>query len=221
MNSKLKSIEVNGTQILIRLNTSKDSSPTSNKVIFNNKVLTILNKCTSVTAILTESKALQEEVSNIQAELSCLCPTKNNRAYKKCKLKLKRAVKAQKSLGNAAQAILASAQEDASLNKQSYRYKARFVINGENISYIKGYELLQKVGFYNRINNPLGVVRDHRFSIKSGMDLNIPPEYLGNISNCEFLLFKDNLVKSSSNSISLEEFCELSGYLIAKASKHG
>lgn len=96
--------------------------------------------------------------------------------------------------------------------KQRYRYLARFKINAQNVSSIKGYELLQKVGYYNKFSNPNGVVKDHRFSIKSGISMRIPPEFLGNLNNCEFILYKDNLIKSSDNSLSFENFCYLTGY---------
>ena len=83
----------------------------------------------------------------------------------------------------------------------------------DNIEYVKGYDLLQRIGFYNKNTNPNGVVRDHRFSIKSGIIANIPPEFLGNINNCEFLPHKNNLIKSDKNSISLEEFCRITKYI--------
>lgn len=96
--------------------------------------------------------------------------------------------------------------------KQRYRYLARFKITAQNVASIRGYELLQKVGYYNAITNSNGVVKDHRFSIKSGISMKIPPEFLGNLNNCEFILYKDNLLKSSDNSLSLENFCALTGY---------
>tara|TARA_Y100001951_G_C11288487_1_gene270412 strand:+ start:533 stop:1171 length:639 start_codon:yes stop_codon:yes gene_type:complete len=108
--------------------------------------------------------------------------------------------------------ILEGLKQEEDINPSSYRYKARFDINIADLPYIKGYDKLKKLGFYNRKNNPNGVVKDHRFSIKSGIVLEIPPEYLGNLSNCEFLTEKENLVKSSNNSISFEEFCDLTGF---------
>jgi len=209
--SKLKTIDVNGTKTKILLNNSKDNGPTGNKAIFNNKLFGILNKCNTLENIIVESKKLQKEINELRKTLKSL--QKESRAHYKASLNLKRFTKIQKSIGNIAQALLASVIEDETLDKKSYRYKARFIITIDNISYIKGYELLQKVGFYSRQYNPLGVVRDHRFSIKAGIDLNIPPEYLGNINNCEFLYSKDNLVKSSNNSISFQEFCSITGYI--------
>lgn len=100
--------------------------------------------------------------------------------------------------------------EESQNNKclPSYRYLARFIITPQNVSLIKGYELLQKNGYYNK-DNPNGVVKDHRFSIYDGQSLGINPRLLGNIYNCEFLSFKDNLRKGRNSSISLEEFNNL------------
>lgn len=209
--NKLKTIDVNGIKTKIRLNNSKNNSPTGNKAIFNNKLFDILNKCNTLENIVVESKNLQDKILELKIKLKSL--SKGSRAYHKVSLNLKRFTKIQKSIGNITQALLASVIEDETLDKKSYRYKARFIITIDNIAYIKGYELLQKFGFYNRQHNPLGVVRDHRFSIKSGIDLNIPPEYLGHINNCEFLSNKDNIIKSSNNSITLQEFCNITGYV--------
>lgn len=87
----------------------------------------------------------------------------------------------------------------------NYRYKARFKNLTSNLHKVKGYSLLCKYGFYNRVNNPDGCVLDHRVSIKFGKDNNISPEVLGHLANCEFLLYKDNIKKSSNCSISLEQ----------------
>ena len=90
-------------------------------------------------------------------------------------------------------------------NPQSYRYKARFIIRPCDLPSIKGYELLQKLGYYNKESNPNGVVMDHRYSIKSGISNNVKPEILGKLFNCEFLTYKDNLLKSCNNSINLSD----------------
>lgn len=126
----------------------------------------------------------------------------------------------QKDLFNLLEVLLDKIDREEKLDKSTYRYKASFDITIDNISSIKGYSLLQKLGFYNRNTNPNGVVKDHRFSIKSGQILNIPPEYLGNINNCEFLTYSDNLKKSSNNSISFEEFCRLTSYCPARGRVH-
>lgn len=88
---------------------------------------------------------------------------------------------------------------------QSYRYRARFNISVPDLPNIKGYKLLQELGYYNKNNNPNGVVMDHRYSIADGIFNNVDPKILGHISNCEFLGYYDNLVKSSNSSITLDQ----------------
>lgn len=88
---------------------------------------------------------------------------------------------------------------------QSYRYKARFKTRPCDLPYIKGYELLQELGYYNKDTNPGGVVMDHRYSIKDGINNKIDPEILGRLYNCEFITHKDNLLKSSRSSITLQD----------------
>lgn len=86
-----------------------------------------------------------------------------------------------------------------------YRYDARFTITPSNLETIKGYNLLLENGWYHPRNNPTGVVKDHRVSIKFGYDNNISPLIIGNIKNCEFLKCSDNLIKKDSCSISIQE----------------
>jgi hypothetical protein len=126
----------------------------------------------------------------------------------------------QKDLFNLLEILLDKIDREEKLDKSTYRYKASFNITIDNISSIKGYSLLQRLGFYNRNTNPDGVVKDHRFSIKSGQLLNIPPEYLGDINNCEFLTYSDNIKKSSNNSVSFDEFCKLTSYCPARGCMH-
>lgn len=113
------------------------------------------------------------------------------------------------------EAIIASKLEEQrlylekdKLTSSQYRYKARFIITPENIKEIKGYKLLQKLGFYNKDTNPNGVVMDHRYSIYDGIKNNIDPSILGKIKNCEFLYYQDNLRKSKTSSISLSELLD-------------
>jgi len=58
---------------------------------------------------------------------------------------------------------------------------------------------------FNGISNPHGIVRDHRFSRRSGFELKIFPEILRHPCNCEILKNADNISKGKNNSISLEE----------------
>lgn len=198
--SKTVTLNLNDNKIKLKCVNSKQPQV---KKLYVDILDKYLSMCNSSEGVQKASKELDEEIFKLK-KLS----GKNN------KNKLKRYEKVKKALSIAIYNILeAIRDEDFSyIDKSSYRYNARFTITWENIRYIKGYELLQKVGFYNRETNPNGVVKDHRFSIKSGIDLNIPPEYLGCSTNCEFLRFKDNLIKSSNNSITFEEFCELTSY---------
>lgn len=79
-----------------------------------------------------------------------------------------------------------------------YRYLCRFVITPQNIRRIKGFEELDKYGWYNSMTNPKGLVRDHRLSVKFGYDNNLDPEIVGHIANCHLISASANFSKSSS-----------------------
>lgn len=87
---------------------------------------------------------------------------------------------------------------------KKYRYKCSFSITPDNITKIKGYDKLEKYGWYSK-TNPKGVVKDHRVSIKYGYDNNISPEIIGHLGNCEFLTYNENSIKSNKCSITLKE----------------
>lgn len=94
-------------------------------------------------------------------------------------------------------------------SKSRYRYEARFKFYmSTDLSKIKGYALLQDKGFYNRNTNPNGCVLDHRLSIHYGIQNNIAPTIIGHLANCEFLSYSDNLIKSSTSSVTLEQLLE-------------
>lgn len=88
---------------------------------------------------------------------------------------------------------------------QKYRYLASFQILPSNIRSIKGFELLEQLGWYHPQTNPGGVVKDHRLSVKFGFDNNIDPNIIGHLANCEFLRCADNTRKSSNSSVTLNE----------------
>jgi len=85
-----------------------------------------------------------------------------------------------------------------------YRCMCAFKLTANELQHVKGYDLLVKYGYYNSINT-IGVVKDHRLSIKAGFISKINPELLSHPANCEFLLHKDNLNKSSNSSITLDD----------------
>lgn len=211
----------NSTGVNTSVVSKKNTSNKKLKVI-SNLTNQYLDRCVSAVKVQEVSAELDLEILNIEAKLkkyyySAKIKKIPNmvKQYKDLTKKLRLLLFVRKSLANVVHAIVSSIQEEIEWTpeeKSSYRYKARFNITWENIRYIEGYELLQKIGFYSRETNPNGAVKDHRFSIKSGIGLNIPPKYLGNTANCEFLSFKDNIKKSSSNSITFEEFCNLTSY---------
>lgn len=92
-------------------------------------------------------------------------------------------------------------------NIQNYRRLCDFKINLNNIRIIKGYEKLVHLGWYNQLNNPYGVVKDHRLSIKFGFDNKVPFNLVGHPANCEFLTVKENNQKSDRCSLTLDQLC--------------
>lgn len=95
------------------------------------------------------------------------------------------------------------------LSYQQYRVKCSFNITNDNIIKVKGYEKLKTIGWYNKINNPTGLVKDHMVSVKYGYDNNISPEIIEHYKNCELLDNLSNILKSSKCSISLEDLTML------------
>jgi hypothetical protein len=68
--------------------------------------------------------------------------------------------------------------------------------------------LIEKYGWYkakNRGNNPLGVSRDHMFSVKDGFKQNVSPELIKHPANCVLIQNKDNQSKGPKSSITLNE----------------
>jgi hypothetical protein len=72
-----------------------------------------------------------------------------------------------------------------------------------------GSNLVKERGFYNK-NNKKGLVRDHRYSRRSGFENMIFPEIIRHPYNCELISHSDNIRKQQnktidSNSITLED----------------
>ena len=74
---------------------------------------------------------------------------------------------------------------------------------------IKGIEKIKDIKIYNKDNNRNGLVRDHRFSRRSGFNLGIFPEILRHPANCELIRHSDNIKKRGKNSIELHELFDL------------
>lgn len=86
-----------------------------------------------------------------------------------------------------------------------YRKKCEFILNYEIINKIDGFNKLNKLGWYHPTNNPFGVTKDHKISIKFGFDNNISPIYLRHPANCEFLTLRENSHKNYRCSLTLPE----------------
>lgn len=86
-----------------------------------------------------------------------------------------------------------------------YRYLASFRLHPTELRYIKGFNKLVELGWYNRESNPKGVVKDHRLSIKFGHANKIDPALLAHPANCEFLTVAENAHKSCNSSLTLLE----------------
>lgn len=153
-----------------------------------------------------KSLTIVESLTNKNINLLLSIPSKErNKDRLKCLFFLQKRINMYKEL------FIASALEEQVLflskdRIDNYRYRARFDLgNIKVLPLIKGYKLLQKYGYYNKVSNPLGVVKDHRFSIAEGVKRNIDPAILGHLCNCEFLLYNDNLKKGKKCSITYSE----------------
>lgn len=81
-----------------------------------------------------------------------------------------------------------------------YREISNWRINVLNFE-IEGKDKIKEFGFYNGKTNKNGLVRDHRFSRKSGFNLGVFPEILRHPVNCELIFHGDNIRKKQSKSI--------------------
>jgi len=66
-------------------------------------------------------------------------------------------------------------------------------------------KLLEEIGMFHPLKNPNGMVRDHMYSRYSGFKNNIPPILVRHPVNCHLITNSENLIKSSSNSITLKQ----------------
>ena len=93
----------------------------------------------------------------------------------------------------------------------------KYILRTENITYSEyRHRMDDKVRYYNDVRNitnlqPIHILEnyekrkhmgddayhlDHIYPISKGFENNIPPEIIGDISNLQFLFWKDNLIKS-------------------------
>jgi hypothetical protein len=91
---------------------------------------------------------------------------------------------------------------------KSYRRLARFDFNMSDYPEEFNFDLIRKYGWYSsskRNKNLNGVSRDHMFSVKQGFEQGVDPNIISHPANCKLLRHNDNLRKSVSCSISLNE----------------
>ena len=63
-------------------------------------------------------------------------------------------------------------------------------------------------GVFNSRSNPQGMVRDHIFSRKDGLELGIWPELLRHPVNCQLLTHPENVSKRSKSWYTYQELCD-------------
>lgn len=94
-----------------------------------------------------------------------------------------------------------------------YKEKCIFKFNLFDYPDLFNLDLIYEHGFYSASNtknpNLNGVSRDHKISVKYGYENNINPYIISHPLNCELLLHKDNQIKKSNCSISVEELEQL------------
>lgn len=94
--------------------------------------------------------------------------------------------------------------------RELYYKKCDFKFSESLYPKIKGYELLEKYGWYNQFKNwENGVVKDHRISKIYGFNNNIDPYLISHPANCEFMLQKDNSIKKENCSLTIDELKQL------------
>jgi hypothetical protein len=92
-----------------------------------------------------------------------------------------------------------------------YRVACNFDFNVYSYPNKFDLELIKQHGWYsasNRGNNLNGVSRDHMFSVKDGFINKISPEIIKHPANCKIMLHKDNNIKKTNSSISVDELLE-------------
>tara|TARA_E500000318_G_scaffold87086_1_gene83936 strand:+ start:761 stop:1378 length:618 start_codon:yes stop_codon:yes gene_type:complete len=78
---------------------------------------------------------------------------------------------------------------------KKYRRKVHYWSEKNDLSCLKHYDKRSLKGYH----------LDHKYSIIEGFRNNVPPKVIGNIHNLEFLYYKDNCVKGTKCSMTLEE----------------
>lgn len=93
-------------------------------------------------------------------------------------------------------------------NIRLYRKRCKFDFNVYNYPQYFNLNLLENNGWYKPGINPLGVSRDHLFTIADGFKNKVNPDIMKHPANCQLLLHADNNRKNMKSSITLEELLE-------------
>ena len=93
--------------------------------------------------------------------------------------------------------------------KQIYWDLCKFKFPSSDYHKIKGFSKLKEIGWYHKIKNPNGLVRDHMFSKSEGFKNNIDTKIISHPANCEFLTFQENNTKNKKCSLSLDNLIQI------------
>ena len=84
-------------------------------------------------------------------------------------------------------------------------YKRDCSFNFFDLRKVQGSELIDQLGWYDPIVNKTGCARDHQFTISEGFRLGIDPWLISHPANCRIITQRENAIKHTKSSITLEE----------------
>ena len=98
--------------------------------------------------------------------------------------------------------------KDIDKNFKDYRKMCSFIFNLNDFKEEFDFTLIESFGWYkakNNGDNPIGVSRDHKVSVKYGFENKIDPSIISHPANCQLIQQSKNSSKGTKNSISIEE----------------
>jgi len=91
---------------------------------------------------------------------------------------------------------------------EDYKIRCKFNFDVKNYPNLLTLELIEQHGWYsakNKKDNPNGISRDHKFSVKQGFLENVDPYYISHPVNCALTPHTINQRKYTNCSITLEQ----------------
>lgn len=91
---------------------------------------------------------------------------------------------------------------------ENYKIECAFKFSVNDYPLLFDLQLIEKYGWYsptNKKNNLLGISRDHMYSIKDGFENGIDPKLICHPANCKLMQHKENQLKKTKSSITIEE----------------